>query len=285
MNKHCSMYDLNKISKSGQCFMINKVSDLTESYGFSSFRMYDYGVYSKSTAVDVYKDYHLNIHAFSESDEESWENYMSITSSDDNLYQSIYDKVTLSGDEFLIKCFKYGYGLRVLRQNPWQTLISFIISQQNNISKIKSTIDKICSENNSQFPSPSELNKFTDAQYSRCSLGYREKYIRKAADICSKDESLLDTLHSFKTDDLINKLIDTFPGVGIKVASCVALYAYNRLEVFPVDIWIERVLKSVYRCDANEYLENIIPIDLKPYAGVIQLYMYYYSINHKKEFL
>lgn len=282
MYKSVSNFNLDKISKSGQCFMINKISDLTESYGFSTYNVQDFNL---STSVDVYKDNRINIHGFDEEVVSKMKNYLSINDKDDYTYQIIYDRVASSNDEFLIKCMKYGYGLRILRQDPWQTLISFIISQQNNISKIKSTIKKICDENNSQFPSPQGLNKFTDSQFSRCSLGYREKYVRKAAEIMISNPKLLDDLFMYKTDDLIDKLISTFPGVGIKIASCVALYAYNRLSVFPVDVWISRILKETYRCDDKEFLIDILPENLREFAGVIQLYMYYYSLNHKSEFL
>lgn len=190
-------------------------------------------------------------------------------------------------DRFALESAKFGNGIRILKQEPWEMLISYIISQRNNIPKIKSTIEKLCKAFGKEldiqdvngnkynhkfygFPSVDELSVLNTDDLHDIGLGYRDEYIIKAAkEVASgrlKLESLLD--NKVSGDEAVNILL-SLRGVGPKVANCVALFGLHKLDMFPIDVWIQRVIDTYYNGS----------IDISHYgnmAGVVQQYMFYY---------
>lgn len=181
-------------------------------------------------------------------------------------------------DEFLTKAAEYGEGIRILRQDPWEMLITFIISQRKNIPAIKSSVEAICSRYGSliegdagvhAFPSPEQLVAATEDELRACSLGYRVPYIMKAARMVCEGGIDLEALNAAEDEELMEKLLSV-PGVGPKVANCVRLFGYHRIDAFPVDVWIARVIEEQYGGN--------FPFELyKGFGGVIQQYMFYYG--------
>lgn len=179
-------------------------------------------------------------------------------------------------DGFLTKAAGYGAGIRILRQEKFETLISFIISQRKNIPAIQSSVEKLCRtcgrriENGIYaFPEPDALASLSEKELSACSLGYRSQYVREAALKVASGDTDLESLNELPDDELFSELT-SFYGVGKKVANCVMLFAYHRTGAFPVDVWIKRI--------EDEYYGGAFPVEkYKGYAGILQQYMFYYS--------
>ncbi len=210
-----------------------------------------------------------------------WKDYF-----DFNADYSAY-KSNVQGDKFLERAVEYGWGIRLLNQEPWETLISFIISQQNNIPKIKSTIEKLCrlsgdniaymGETLYTFPTPSRILLTGEEGLRGIGLGYRAPYLISAAKTYINQMENLTDLASPKTryEIAMYKLMK-LNGVGPKVANCTALFDLRHKEAFPIDVWIKRVIDQVYNgvFDTSKY---------EGYAGIIQQYIFYYirALNKK----
>lgn len=181
---------------------------------------------------------------------------------------------------FTDRAIEAGRGLRILRQEPWEMLISFIISQRKNIPAISRSIEALCEKFGSpiddglfSFPTPKALAQASDEALRSCSLGYRAPYVSDAANMVLSGAIDPDRLDSLSDDALLKKLME-IKGVGIKVASCVALFAYGRYSCVPVDVWIKRAIE--------EDCGGVSPFPLfGENAGIIQQYVFYYErISH-----
>ena len=160
-------------------------------------------------------------------------------------------------------------------------LISFIISQRKNIPAIKASIEKLCAMAGNvikedvdgnpiySFPTPEKLAELSLDQLSSCSLGYRDKYVQKAAIDVASGVVDLKAFESLDDEALMEELLKLF-GVGVKVANCEILFGYHRLDAFPKDVWINRVLE-------NHYLNGFMFDKYAPYNGIMQQYLFFYS--------
>ncbi len=186
-----------------------------------------------------------------------------------------------SNDSFLQEAIKVGGGIRILKQDPWEMLITFIISQRKNIPaiiKAVETLSQLCGtpikSSDGQilaygFPSPEALSRLSLEDLTACSLGYRAKYIYQATRAVVSGEFSLEAGREMSDEQLKTHLLKV-TGVGEKVANCVMLFGFYRIGAFPVDVWIDRVI-------SNEYNGNF-PLELyQGFAGVIQQYMFYYG--------
>lgn len=208
-----------------------------------------------------------------------WEDYFDL-STDYNVFLNAVDKK----DGYLIRAAGAGRGLRILRQDPWEVLISFILSQRKSIPAIRDGIEKLCRRFGNPlmtgeweeyaFPTPQRLAQASLEELSACSLGYRAPYIQAAARQVAAGETDLMGIESFSDEALMQKLL-VLRGVGVKVASCVMLFGYHRLNLAPVDVWIQRVIE-------NEY-GGVSPFPrYEGFAGVMQQYMFYDQIAKKR---
>lgn len=170
-------------------------------------------------------------------------------------------------------------GIRILRQEPWETLCSFIISQNNNIPRIKKIIKSLCDlfgdkiENSKEksFPSSEVISKLNLEDLEPIRSGFRAKYILDAARKVSSKIVDFKKIENLDYIDAKNELMK-IKGVGPKVADCVLLYGFHRLEAFPEDVWIKRVM--------NKFFKNESPKIFGEYAGIAQQYLYHYSRMH-----
>lgn len=206
--------------------------------------------------------------------ESFWKNYFDL----DTDYAA-YRSVCLPDDAFLKKCIAFGEGIRILNQDPFETLISFIISQRKSVPAIRTSVERLCVSLGERirpgegilthaFPSPEKIAQAPAALLSGCGLGYRTEYVRNAAERVVSGETDLSEMAELPTEELIKRLTD-MKGVGIKVASCEALFGYHRLDTAPVDVWIMRVLQKEYG--------GTFPEEYLPAAGVLQQYMFNYA--------
>ncbi|MDR0920198.1 MAG: DNA-3-methyladenine glycosylase 2 family protein, partial [Oscillospiraceae bacterium] len=166
-----------------------------------------------------------------------------------------YIKDTLSTDITMRKAVEFSPGMRLLRQDSWEALVSFIISQNNNIKRIKGILKNICQQFN-RFPTPRDIY---DNDLSPFRLGFRDKYLKDCAEKILSGEVNLD---KNTTAEDLKKIY----GVGDKVAACVLLYGLYKTEAFPVDVWIKKAVK--------EYYPNGFPKEFFDIQGIAQLYLF-----------
>ncbi len=179
-------------------------------------------------------------------------------------------KRQFSEDETLSKACSFAGGIRLLRQDSWECLISFIISQNNNIPRIKGIIDRLCGNYSGLFPKPEQLATETPDSLAYLRSGFRAKYICDAADKVCSGAADLAAVAEAPIDDA-RAALKAIKGVGPKVAECVLLFGMHRVEAFPVDVWIKRVLA--------EYYPNGFPEFAKENAGIAQQYLFHYIRN------
>lgn len=183
------------------------------------------------------------------------------------------------GGEYLDTCIEYGRGIRILRQEPWEALCSFIISQCNNITRIKGIVERLCSmlgetveldgERFFAFPSAAVLAEVSEEQLKPLRSGYRAPYIISAA--LAVASGALDMEALITADSLTaKKALLKQKGIGEKVANCVVLFGLHHMEAFPIDVWIRRALKTHFPPDFD-------PKSLGEYAGLAQQYIFYYA--------
>jgi N-glycosylase/DNA lyase len=179
---------------------------------------------------------------------------------------------------------RYATGVRILRQPAFETVIAFVISANNNIPRITRSVELLSAIAGREvapglraFPEPAALAAFDAATLRReANLGYRDRYVAETARLVASGAVDLEALERLGTDELRDALMG-LPGVGRKVAECVALFAYGRLEVFPVDTWIRRAYSAVYL--SNESVTDRVIAELArarfgKYAGVAQQYLF-----------
>ncbi len=180
-------------------------------------------------------------------------------------------------DAFLTAAAEFSRGIRILRQEPFEMLITFILSQRKSIAGIMTGVDKLCACAGEPiadglaraFPSPKALASLSMDELVACGLGYRAPYIKRTSEMVASGEVDLDRLSGLDEASLLDALM-SFPGVGKKVASCVMLFGYHRLDAFPIDVWIERVIN-------NRYGGSFDPAIYAGFAGIIQQYMFFYE--------
>ena len=163
---------------------------------------------------------------------------------------------SISKDVIVKKAIKKFPGLRIVRQDPFQCLISFIISSNSNIPKIKLNLENLCKKFGDKvefdkqefflFPKPKKIANAPVNEIIECGLGYRSKFVKEASRIIFKKELVLEELLKNDNYDDVKNLICTIPGVGQKVADCTMLFSLNKLDAFPLDRWIIRILKKYY---------------------------------------
>lgn len=255
-------FDLQKIADSGQCFRFNKCADNT-------YRTVAFG---KVLTVKECGKNEYDFDCTKKEYETVWKSYFDLD--EENKYSNIRKMV--KDDAFLKECAKYGEGIRILRQDKWEMLISFIISQRKSIPAIKTSIERLCkacgdriNNENYAFPTPAQILNCDSKKLEECGLGYRLPYILNAADLLFNNISFFDDLEKIEDDEMLLEELKKLHGVGVKVASCVALFGFHRLNHLPIDVWMKRAFDEKYPkgFDMEKY---------KPYNGVIQQYIFFY---------
>ena len=220
--------------------------------------------------------------------DEIWMDYFDLNTD----YKEI--RKVLSNNEILPKAMEYGEGIRILNQNHFEMLISFIISANNMIPRIKKSIEVIsmrygkfiCEDENRKyysFPTVEELSRATVEDLRKfAKVGFRDKRIFDTVNMILNEKIDLDNFENLKTDILREELLK-FSGVGNKVADCIMLFSYKRGEVFPVDVWIKRVMEELFIKKETPVKKISKEADriFGKYAGYAQQYLFYYGREEK----
>ena len=197
-------------------------------------------------------------------------------------------------DEPLKNSIEYGSGIRLLNQDLWETIISFIISANNNIPRIKGIIERISKQygepiiwNNDSyytFPTAQRLAFATIEDLRKLGLGFRDKYVYETTKMILSKKIDLEKLQQEKDTQKVRNILLTIPGVGPKVADCILLFStLKRLEVFPIDVWVRRVMNDLYIHQEDEQtvnkkeIENLAKQKYGDLAGIAQQYLFYWK--------
>lgn len=270
-------FDLKKIADSGQCFRAKEIEPGL--FRFITGKNVLYIRQTDKSTFDISGDMH-EWTGFWEHYFDFEENYMAIRFEIEQFSKKI------SFGNYLNAAADFGAGIRILRQDPFETLLSFIISQRKSIPAIKKSVELICEhfgdiihtpyEDIYQFPTPEKISAASVLALSNCALGYRGAYIRDAIEKVRINVVDLEYLTDANDEEMIIEL-KKIKGVGDKIANCVALYAYHRLNLSPVDVWIQRAI------DEDFHGRNIFA-ELGEHAGVLQQYIFFYKRLGEKEF-
>ncbi len=252
------------IFECGQCFRFKKEPD--ESYT----------IVAKNRVINVLQkgnDIYFN-NTTDEEFSDIWEDFFDLKTD----YKSI--KKTLSkSDEYMEEAVRYGNGIRILRQDLWETIVSFIISANNNIPRIQGIVERLCE----RFGKPLEYNgntyfSFPEAEkisgdLSFLRAGYRVPYIQDACEKVLSGTLNLENSKKLSTEDARKNLL-TVMGIGPKVCDCILLFGLSKCEVFPVDVWVKRSVSALYKTeeDPREFAKN----KFGNFAGYAQQYLFYY---------
>lgn len=255
-------FDLESIRLSGQCFRVNRLNNSK------------YSVVAGDKLL-IAKQYLDKIELYCSPAEfyTTWNQYFDL----DYDYQACLEAAR-SSDRFLRSAANYGSGIRILRQDPWEALITFIISQQNNIPRITGIINRLCSRCGDligtydgisyySFPTAEQIMDHY-LELKDIGVGFRDKYILAA---CKRINSGYDfeALKDLSPEATVSEL-KTFYGVGDKVANCVSLFGLGHKDAFPRDVWINRIIDRYYNGDFDISR-------FEGFSGIIQQYMFYYE--------
>ena len=277
--KNCKSFKVKDIFDCGQCFRWNEENDgsYTGIFGRNILNVKESG---EDIVFEGICDGNI---------EEVCKNYFDL----DRNYEEI--KRNLSNvDENLKEAIKYGGGIRILNQDLWEMIISFIISANNNIPRIKGIIDRISAKYGHKiefrgkefytFPTVEELSKASKQDFRDLGAGFRDKYIYETTLMINNKIVSLEELQSEKNTKKVREKLLTLCGVGPKVADCILLFSsLKRFDVFPIDVWVRRVMNDLYIHNEDEkkvskaQIEEIAIEKFGELEGIAQQYLFYWK--------
>lgn len=257
-------FDLEKTASCGQCFRARPLDD-----GFFRFVSGDHVIYIKELG-----NHRFSVSCTKEEWQDIWTQYFDLNRSYKNLYLEERKK-----HDYVRKAMDCGRGIRILRQDPWEMLVTFIISQRKSIPAIAKSVEALAEKYGHKiqtdreiiysFPTPEEMADASVDDLKECSLGYRAPYIYDAIRKVTSGSLNLDKIADYSDEELFQEL-QTVNGVGKKVANCICLFGYGRMARVPVDVWIARAVDE--DCCGED------PFRLfEGNAGIIQQYVFYYK--------
>ena len=256
-------FDLARIADSGQCFRWEQI-------GANTWRILHATHCVCVTALGNQQyDFDCDETEFAA----VWRDYFDLQTD----YRAIRARIDPARDPFLYEAAAHQKGIRILRQDPWEMLITFIISQNKNIPAIRKSVNRLtetCGEPMTDrqgrayyaFPTPEAIAALPDTSLRACALGYRCAYVKAAAQAVLDGKLDLEQLKTADEEITISALTSVH-GVGVKVANCVSLFGLHHMDAFPRDVWINRVLEREY--------PNGFPFETyRPYNGLFQQYLF-----------
>lgn len=268
-----SYLNIDQLAVSGQTFRWYSVSE-------------GYLVVHKDQAMHIRQDgSDLDIKALTEGPIEAWHDYLDLQRDYKAIRSRLYGKNT-----YLDAAMTCGQGIRLLNQDAYEMVITFMISANNNMKRIKDSVFKLCQgygklichfegKDYYSFPSIYDLRALEIKDYRACGVGYRDKYLYEFV-----QEALggldVDAFHAYDDEDLKTALMK-IKGIGEKVANCVLLFGYHRRHGFPIDTWIKKVLVghfNVQEKDLKDFSKTFFPEE----GGLAQQYLFYYGAVEKK---
>ena len=271
IQKTIDNFNLKQICNSGQCFRMNR-------QGENQYTL-------------IAKDKYLELEQYGKEcifhcDENNFENFWKKYFDLEEDYSSYIEKINPK-DAYLVSASGFGNGIRILHQDLWEMIVSFLISQQNNIVRIRRCIQNICEaygekkinpngEIYNAFPTPEALARLQEDDLKECNLGYRSKYVVRTAESIASGKTDLKDIGSLPYEKAKEELLQLF-GVGEKVADCICLFALHHLQAFPVDTHINQALEKHYK-------KGFPKSRYHGCQGVMQQYIFYYELYKDKSY-
>ncbi|MBQ3124677.1 MAG: DNA-3-methyladenine glycosylase 2 family protein [Clostridia bacterium] len=232
----------------------------------------------------------VTLHSTTQSDFDSvWKKFLDL----DRDYTAIKKELTKGSDAVMASAIDYGKGIRILKQDLWETVISFIISASNNIPRIKKIIELLCTNFGTpheyegktyySFPDAKTIAALNPAELDVIRAGFRTKYIYACAKSVASGEFELDLLYNMSTTDAKRELMK-LNGIGNKVADCILLFALNKFDSFPIDVWIKRIMEYCYFENEPQPIPVIAEFANSKFGnlgGIAQQYLFYYARSLK----
>lgn len=225
----------------------------------------------------------------SSNDEENLEkvvrNYFDL----DNDY-SVMNSFLIKQDAKLTDAVLFSNGLTMIRQDPFETVMEYIISANNGVPQISAALNNIAEKygkkvtfNNKEyylFPTFNDLKDLSESDYRACKVGFRDKYLKQMVDKLNNGDVNLDEFYTLDTTDSLNKLMEN-NGIGPKVASCILLFAYQKYDVFPIDTWVKKIMKNDYKIEGEKKIREFAVKTYGKYSAIALQYLFNYSRNKK----
>jgi N-glycosylase/DNA lyase len=263
------------------CFDLEKSCSCGQAFRWRAFRGGQLGIVRGEPALITQEAGDIRIAGASPASAALWAHYLDLGRD----YASIERAV--SEDGRLAVCFPEAHGIRVFNQEPFEALISFIISQNNNIKRIAGIVERLCEkcgvpvsfmgETLYAFPSPERIAALTIEELTALGTGYRAPFIKAAAERIAGGYDL-NALRDMSLEEARRELLG-FYGVGPKVADCILLFSLQHTDAFPIDVWIDRAMKALFfegnRAKKAELYEAVDA--LGEYSGIIQQYIFQYA--------
>ncbi len=256
--------DLAATFECGQCFRFNRVAD-------SKYKTEYTGVAHGKLLRIADDGEFLYLNATNEEFTSVWLDFLGLKENYGNIHSEILAK---SNNKALHRAIEKGSGIRILKQDPWETVCSFIISQNNNIPRIKGLVETLSraageeiSDGIYSFPTPEAVMSLGEDGLRALKVGFRAPYIYDAAKKFADCTIKADEILALPTDEAA-KLLCSIKGIGPKVAACALLFGFSKYDAFPIDVWMKRVLKEHFSSDFD-------PQSLGKYAGIAQQVLFY----------
>jgi N-glycosylase/DNA lyase len=262
-------FDIEETLECGQCFRFEKLAE----------KKYKITAYSKVLTIEQTDNEIIFTPCNKEDFENIWKNYFDL----DRDYLKIKAELSAT-DEIMKKAVEYADGIRILNQEPFECILSFIISQNNNIPRIKGIIAKMSEKygtkqnDNYFFPNLEQLQNATVDELFELKMGFRAKYIYDAVQKFGSEIDI-NNLLTLETDE-VRKQLMAIKGIGQKVADCSLMFSFGRREVFPTDVWVKRVMEYFYFNEENMDIKVIHAFAKEKWgdlAGYAQQYLFYYA--------
>ena len=273
------------IKYDGEYFSVKDTLYCGQVFRFTEFAKDKFKIYTTDKCAVCYNDGAYAYIECNDGDEDYFKNYFDL----DRDYAKIVDYAKSKGVKVLSDAVAVGKGIRILNQDKTEMLFSFIVSQNNNIPRIKKIINTLCErlgkkitfngEDYFTFPTVQALASVGEDFYKSIGLGYRAGYIKATADLINNGYSL-DLLTALSTKDLKEEL-KKIHGVGPKVADCVTLFGFHRADSFPVDTWIEKLYFEDFlgTLKNRAHITDFFLKEFGEYSGYVQQYLFHYKRN------
>lgn len=302
--KQIPCMDLRQIADSGQCFRMTELSDAPGRFSVISRGRYleiEQLEQRQKRTEEIFSESKTFAFYCEEEELPFWEEYFDLAQDYGACISSVRKR-----DSYLQRAAQAGSGIRILNQDPWEMILTFVISQQKTIPKIREAVEALSRQFGTEhaaviprgsqeehvtwysFPIPCQLAEASEETLRSLKLGYRAKYIARLCQDAAEGRLNLDALKTMSYEEAMIYL-KGFYGIGEKVANCICLFGLHHIEAFPVDTWIEQILmQEYYRKKKKKYdalpksrLYSEIIHDYfgmyQGYAGVMQQYIFYYE--------
>lgn len=223
-----------------------------------------------------------------------------ISNDEDNLKEKIieyfdlntdYEKIgniLVNKDKKIESSVLFSKGLKIINQQPFETIIEYIISANNSVNSIANAINNISKKYGKKvifkdkeyylFPNYADLKDVSIEEYRECKVGFRDRYIYEMVQKLNNKEFKIEEIYNLNTEEALKYLMNNI-GIGPKVASCILLFSYKRYDVFPIDTWVKKVMKERYNISTEEKMRKFSKEIYGEYCGLAIQYLFNESRN------